>query len=109
MIPEYAGVTNAVGAVAGNVKARVELKVLPVTLSDETDGFMVYGGEENYSFTDKEEAVQKAIAAGMEQVRRLLAERGGDPAAELAYAVSDDMAQASVSEVYLGTNIAVWS
>ncbi len=109
VIPEYAGVTNAVGAVAGNVKARVELKVLPVTLSDETDGFMVYGGEENYSFTDKEEAVQKAIAAGMEQVRRLLAERGGDPAAELAYAVSDDMAQASVSEVYLGTNIAVWS
>lgn len=61
MIPEYAGVTNAVGAVAGNVKARVELKVLPVTLSDETDGFMVYGGEENYSFTDKEEAVQKRL------------------------------------------------
>ena len=109
VIPQHAAVTNAVGAVAGGIAARAEMKILPVTLSDETDGFMVYGAEQNIACTQLEEAVQKAIVAGTKRVREILTARGGNPDRPVQYRVEEQKAEAAVTEVYLGTTVTVWS
>jgi len=51
IIPEQAGVVNAVGAVAGNVSASCTLEVRPLD-----DKFIIYGASKNYLIPELEEA-----------------------------------------------------
>ncbi len=65
IIPENAGVVNAVGAVAGNVSASCTLEVRPMS-----DKFVIYGASNNCLFSELEEAT----AAACEEASRLARE-----------------------------------
>ena len=108
VIPDYAAVTNAVGAVAGDVSVKAVIQILPTELPDGEDGFMVYSGEGSCSFEALADAVEEAIRLGSEQVRRELRERGGREDLPLHHSVQEQTAEASTNSIYLGTIVSVW-
>lgn len=70
VIPENAGVANAVGAIVGNVSATVEITVKP----DPEGGYIVFGKEENTYTHDYDEALEiateEARKAALEEAKK---------------------------------------
>lgn len=70
VIPENAGVANALGAIVGNVSATVEIHVKP----DPDGGYIVFGKEENTYTPDYQEALniatEEAKRAAVEEAKK---------------------------------------
>ncbi|MDD6236923.1 MAG: hydantoinase/oxoprolinase family protein [Clostridiales bacterium] len=107
IIPEFAGVTNAIGAVAGNVSVQIEISILPATMEDESDGYIVYGPDANYTYTDLEQAIQKAIEIGTEKVRQDMAARGAFNNITVSHKIKNYSGEAADNTVYLDTGVIV--
>lgn len=107
IIPEFAGVTNAIGAVAGNVSVQIEISILPATLEDESDGYIVYGTDANYTYADLEQAIQKAIEIGTEKVRQDMTARGSGNNITVSHKIKNYSGEAADNTVYLGTGVIV--
>lgn len=71
IIPEQAGVVNAVGAVAGNVSASCTLEVRP-----QDDMFIIYGASKNYLIPELEEATAIACKEAENRAREEAIQRG---------------------------------
>lgn len=75
IIPEYAGVANAIGAIAGKVTAVSRVEIRPNTDFNMPGGFTVFGKEGNCVTEELEEAIriageQAAADAKAEAIRR---------------------------------------
>lgn len=75
VIPENAGVANALGAIVGNISATYEVEIKPEYSTGGINSYIVFGKSLNSYITDKDEAIQIAIdeaktAAKDEAIRR---------------------------------------
>jgi hypothetical protein len=75
IVPENAGVANALGAVIGNITATCEIEVRPEYSDDAINAYIVFGKSRNDCTADMDEAVQIAVneaetSARDEAVRR---------------------------------------
>ena len=107
IIPEFADVTNAIGAVAGNVSVQIEISILPATPEDESDGYIVYGSDENYTYTDLEQAIQKAIEIGSEKALQDMTARGASENITVSHKIKSYTGEAADNTVYLGTGVII--
>lgn len=71
IIPEYAGVANALGAAAGNIKADCTIVVEP-----QSEGYIVYGVSQTYLFPELEEAIAAARREAEREARAKALRRG---------------------------------
>lgn len=76
LIPEHAGVANALGAIVGNVCATAEIRVEAYRPGEEFERYIVYGREQN-SVVDGFPAAEKLAAAEAETAARQEAYRRG--------------------------------
>lgn len=65
IIPENAGVANALGAIVGNVSATYEVEIKPEYSTSGIDGYIVYGRSRNSYTVDMDEAIQIATDEAM--------------------------------------------
>ena len=75
MIPENAGVANALGAVLGNITATCEIMIKPQYSVEGIQGYIVFGKSGNSYVVDKNEAIEIGLRearaeASNEAVRR---------------------------------------
>ena len=76
VVPQDAGVANAVGAITGNVMAEESVLVRPRYSVSGITGYLAYSSEENRSFAGLEEALEWAKARARELASRDAARRG---------------------------------
>ncbi len=73
IIPEHAGVANALGAIVGNISATVTIDIKPGETQTGGHCFTVFGLTENHQFTRKDDAINKATeiaeAAAVEEAK----------------------------------------
>jgi len=75
VIPENAGVANALGAVLGNITATCEIVIKPQYSIEGIQGYIVFGTSGNSYVVDKDEAVEIGLReakaeASNEAIRR---------------------------------------
>lgn len=104
IVPESAGVANALGAIAANVAvtSQVEIKLR----TDETGEsyYMVYGGDRNFTCS----ALDRAKSKAAREARKLAAEeaeRRGAGEVTISVRTEDHIARAHDLELYLGTTV----
>ncbi len=104
VIPPYAGVANAVGAVAGSVIQRLLVFIRPL----EHSGFRLHSVEEVQDFQSLPEAIAAATTRGEALVRERAVEAGA-VAVETRVDREDDIAITGQhrEEIYLGTRLAI--
>ncbi|MGE4284487.1 MAG: hydantoinase/oxoprolinase family protein [Clostridia bacterium] len=61
IIPENAGVANALGSIVGNITATCEIEIKPRHSTAGINGYIVYGKSQNSYTADKDEAVEIAL------------------------------------------------
>ena len=86
--PDYAHVSNAVGAVAGGVSQKAEVLIT----SPDDQFFRVHGFGENADFPVLEEAVAKAETIARERAEKLAVEAGAD---DINITVTEDRREAT--------------
>ncbi|HIS68400.1 MAG TPA: hydantoinase/oxoprolinase family protein [Candidatus Gallacutalibacter stercoravium] len=105
IIPEHAGVANAVGAVVGNVAATCQVEILPDYDTDGLAGYVIQNGSGEH-YDDLQAAREAAAQYAQQQARQQAIQRGA--AGELTVTVNwqDQNAQAKDCVIYLGTTVA---
>ena len=76
IIPENAGVTNAVGAIVGSVSVTAQVEIRPNHHPGGIDGYTVFSDEGNYVFKERAQAEEKALELAEKQARAEAARRG---------------------------------
>lgn len=76
IVPENAGVANALGAVVGDISAVCEIDVRPVNSVAGITGYMIYGKNENSTVESLEEAAEIAQEEAIAGAREMARERG---------------------------------
>lgn len=76
VIPEYAGVANAVGAISGSVTAISQVEIRPFYSGGLQDGYVVCGKTENRRVQELEEAIVLARREAEEDARAEAVRRG---------------------------------
>ena len=97
IIPEYAGVANAVGAVTGNVVVEETVIIKPEYSVAGITGYMVYTSEGNREFKNYREATAWAENQALELARRTARDRGAEDA---EITVSTHRLEADVAPAY---------
>jgi N-methylhydantoinase A/oxoprolinase/acetone carboxylase beta subunit len=104
VIPEHAGVANAVGAVAGSIVQRVSLIIRPL----EDYGYRLHDADGIHDFTELENAAQAGISHASALAERRAVEAGARTV-ELRVEREDQVVSPAdrVEEIYLGSTIQV--
>jgi N-methylhydantoinase A/oxoprolinase/acetone carboxylase beta subunit len=103
VIPENAGVANALGAILGNVNATCEIVIKPDYSIDGIRGYVVYGRSGNSYVHDKDEAVEIGLKEAEAEARNEAIRRGASGDITLSSRVVTTAAEASdKSEVLIG-------
>ena len=76
LVPEYAPVANALGALTGNIMAQVTVEVKPDLSDGIISGYFVYGQKQTHHVLKKDEAVALAIAEAEAAAREEAIRRG---------------------------------
>jgi N-methylhydantoinase A/acetone carboxylase, beta subunit len=106
VIPENAGVANALGAVVGNISATCEVEVKPVYTSYGINKYVVYGKNQNIYVKDKDEAIKVAISEAKASAENEAIKRGATGNISVAYDVISDSAESRDKiEIFLGTKV----
>jgi len=106
VIPENAGVANALGAILGNITATSEIAVKPQYTLDGIGGYAVFGPESTRTVLDREEAVVIATREAEAAARAEAARRGaaGEITVSTRVVVSSPRARDG-TEVLLGITV----
>jgi N-methylhydantoinase A/oxoprolinase/acetone carboxylase beta subunit len=103
IVPEYAPVANALGAVVGNVSAVCTVEVKPKMQSDMKFLYIVYGREKNTSFTSKAAAEREAAREAQSQATEEAQKRGAGDDISVSSQVTRDNAMTAEGKMYLGS------
>ncbi|MBF7097451.1 hydantoinase/oxoprolinase family protein [Alkalibacter mobilis] len=104
VIPENAGVANALGAIVGNVSATVEISVKP---DSEGDGFIVFGKHSNTYTNSYEKALEEAKKEAKDAAIHEAKLRGatGDISVTLKRDYNESLAKELPEGMFLSTTI----
>jgi N-methylhydantoinase A/oxoprolinase/acetone carboxylase beta subunit len=105
IVPEYAGVANALGAVVGNVSAVCTIEIKPEAQPDRTILYTVYGAEENRAFTTQPEAEAHAQQEAEKNALILARKRGAAYNISVQSEVAVNSAKTPEGTIYLGTRV----
>jgi N-methylhydantoinase A/oxoprolinase/acetone carboxylase beta subunit len=106
VIPENAGVANALGAVVSNVTAACEIEIKPAYSTSGISGYTVYGREHNSYVKDLDEAIQIALIEAERAAREEAIQRGVSGEITVTSEVITDTAAASEkTEIFLGAKV----
>jgi hypothetical protein len=76
VIPENAGVANALGAVLGNIAATCEIEIKPQYSIEGIQGYIVFGKSRTSSVADKDEAIGIGLREAEAEARAEAIRRG---------------------------------
>lgn len=99
IIPEFAQVANAVGAIAGQIHATLDVFIRPVR---DKDTFEVLSGEERKPFETYEEAFAFARAQGEQEVREKIRRQGASGKTEISFELKRESADMRYGDVWFG-------
>jgi N-methylhydantoinase A/oxoprolinase/acetone carboxylase beta subunit len=103
VIPEHAGVANAIGAVVGNVIATCQIEIKPQYTVKGIDGYVVFGKHENSHVMDRQAAIEIGVQEAQKAAREEAVLRGASGAITVTSNVRIQAAEASdKTEVLLG-------
>lgn len=103
VVPQYAGVANALGAIVGNVSAVYTIEIKPKMLPDKKLIFTVYGKEKNNVFTEQNEAELEAAREARNCAIAEAKSRGAGDDLNVSSEVFRDIAKTAQGEMYLGS------
>jgi N-methylhydantoinase A/oxoprolinase/acetone carboxylase beta subunit len=106
IVPENAGVANALGAVVGNIAATCEIEVKPEYTVTGITGYIVYGKSQNSYCTDKDEAVEIALNEAKTAAKDEAIQRGalGDITVT-SQVIMDNCETSDKTEIFLGIKV----
>ena len=105
VIPKYAPVANAIGAVVGNVSASVTAQIRPDPISAEN--FQVITQDSSAVFNDYDESVAYAKEQIEKAAEELLIQKGGRPPFSTVFSQKREEAPVDGSILFLSENITV--
>ena len=97
IIPEYASVTNALGAVIGNIYTVSEIEIKPEYSVDGISSYTVFGKNSNLYIDNKEEAVNAAISLAREDALSEARNRGASGDIKVSIKITEDISKASMA------------
>ena len=97
IIPENAGVANAIGAITGNVMAKESVVIKPQYSAAGITGYIGFSPSENKEFQKHADAVEWAKTKANELARKSALERGAD---EVEISVTVNNNEAEISSTY---------
>ena len=103
VVPEYANVANALGAVVGNVSAVCSIEVKPKMLPDKEILYTVYGKDKNTVFTRQDEAEAEADREARDSAVAEAIKRGAGHDLSVSSEVFRDTARTAQGKMYLGS------
>ena len=95
VIPENAGVANALGAVLGNINATCEIVIKPQYSLEGIQGYVVFGKSGNSYVLDKEEAIRIGVNEAEAEAESEARRRGASGDITLTSRVLTHAAEAS--------------
>ncbi len=105
VIPEHAGVANALGAVVGNISATSVVEIKPKYSIDGLEGYTVYGKTESAYFEEYEEAIAAGKRIALAEAEEEAKQRGACGRLKVTDEITDASGRAKDSDIYLGTKI----
>lgn len=105
VLPEYAGVANALGAVVGKVSAVCEIEVTPEITPDGKTIYTVLGRKENRTFMSREEAEEAAAREAEACAAAEAKKRGAEDALHVQSRSIPNIADMAQGSMYLGTRV----
>ncbi|MGN0659677.1 MAG: hydantoinase/oxoprolinase family protein [Emergencia sp.] len=100
--PEYSGVANALGAVVGNVSAKV---IMEVSLNQQDGSYTVFGRGERYIRTSLKEAEELARTLAGEKAAEEARQRGAGASVEVKTEEQEDIVQTDFGPVFMGFKV----
>lgn len=100
IVPENAGVANALGAVAGNITASCTIEIMP-----QDGGYTIFGITNNYKTDSLEEATAMACAEAVKRAKAEALRRGASGDLVVDTAVNPVTVQTKFGSVYLKSEI----
>lgn len=106
IVPENAGVANAIGAVIGNITAICEIEIKPEGTAYGISGYTVYGKEKNFRKSDKDDAIQMAMEEAKASAKDEAIKRGANGDISIKTEIKIDTAESKDNvEVFLGIKV----
>lgn len=100
--PQFSQVANALGAIVGNVSARV---IMEVVLNQKENNYTVFGRGERYSFSRLEEAKRVARQLAEEKARKEAAERGAGTSIQISFEECDNIVNTDFGPLFMGYKV----
>jgi len=108
IIPENAGVANALGTIVSKITAVSTVEIKPEYSSAGISGYIVYGREHNTFVTDKDEAIEIALDEAKKIATAEAKQRGASGEITITSEVITDTAESRESkEIFLGIKVIV--
>jgi N-methylhydantoinase A/oxoprolinase/acetone carboxylase beta subunit len=105
VIPDHYEVANALGAVAGKIRASYTVEIKPDYYRDGIAGYTVYGCNQNGSFRKLSEAEAFAAAEAEAGASSEIRSRGGLGDLELAFEYAKHEGSAKNGSIYMGSSV----
>lgn len=105
VVPQNAGVANALGAVVGNIVATCTVEVVPDYAVEGIRGYVVHGADKNIAYCTQAQATQAAKTEAERMARAEAQKRGAKGDLVVSVEVADSSAPAKEITIYLGTKV----
>ncbi|MCL2479780.1 MAG: hypothetical protein FWF22_09775, partial [Treponema sp.] len=109
IIPQYHEVANALGAVAGKIRASCTVEIRPDYSRDGITGYKVFGFSKNETFRKLAEAEVFAAAEAEAGARAELQKRGGMGEAEITVEQNRHEGKSKNGPIYMGSSVTAWA
>lgn len=108
IIPENAGVANALGTIVSKIIAVCTVEIKPEYSSAGISGYTVYGREQNIFVTERDEAIRIALDVGEKSAIAEAKQRGASSEITITSEVITETAESRESaEIFLGIKVIV--
>ncbi|MGI6176730.1 MAG: hydantoinase/oxoprolinase family protein [Christensenellales bacterium] len=105
IIPEYARIANALGAVVGNITASHAIRIKPDVAEGSEGGYVVFGSRGRQLFEEWEDAVSFASSEAKEQAIQEAVNRGARGDVTINIAVEEQTGQAKDFDIFLEATV----